>query len=73
MHFKIKCPLYNNGTDHIPFFEMHCGHILLYNIISKYTKKNLAGLLHGVKTTTVPTESFTGRQNHHSILFKNLL
>jgi hypothetical protein len=25
-------------------FEMHCGHILLYNIIPKYTRKNLAVL-----------------------------
>lgn len=25
----------------IPFFEMHCSHILLYNITSRYTRKSL--------------------------------
>jgi hypothetical protein len=30
-------------------FEMHCGHIFLYNIIPKYTTKNLAVLYVGGK------------------------
>jgi len=63
MHLKIEIPSvqqrYNNGTDCIPFFEMHCSRILLYNIISKYTNKTLAGL--------------SWCKNHHSILLKNLL
>jgi hypothetical protein len=35
---KMKC-LWYNGTKGIPFSEMHCHHILLYNITSKYGKK----------------------------------
>ncbi len=48
---ETECPPYcyisKNGMPSlqqykgIPYFKMHCSHILLYNITSKYTRKNL--------------------------------